>query len=123
MQYSDYILTCANSLQEDPKSPSDAMLLYLVQISKLNDDIITLYEMEKTEIHSEVGQLRMQLHVRSIKQQLESWKASVPTSIQRSRESLSPRPDLLKSRSSHRQPQTSSKPITITPTLLSMRWA
>ena len=88
MQHNDYIVQCGESLQDCPEHSSDAMLLYLVQICKLDEDVVELYKMEKTELHTEAGQLRLQLHVKSFKQRLEAWRSSVPSSMQQSCKSL-----------------------------------
>ena len=82
MHYKDYLVQCGKSLQQYPEYPSDATLLYLVQISKLTEDVMELYKMEKKEARTEAGQLRLQLHVKSFKHRLESWKLSIPTSVQ-----------------------------------------
>ena len=85
MHHNDYIVQCGKSLQEHPEYSSDATLLYLTQICKLDEDVIELYRMEKSEIQTEAGQLRLQLHVKSFKQRLDDWRSSIPSSMQQSR--------------------------------------
>ena len=82
MLYNEYMAKCGKSLQELPEYPSDSMLMYLIQLCKLDEDVRELYRMEKSEIHTEASQLRLQLHAKSFKSRLEDWKASISPSMQ-----------------------------------------
>ena len=70
MRYSEYMMTCALSLQQNMEFPTDKLLPSLLKMQQLSEEANTTWYLKSSD-PLEVQQLRAHMHVELFKKQLE----------------------------------------------------
>ena len=77
LKFSEYVLSCAKSISEDPEYPTDELILPLIQLQQVGDEYHKVLQVERNEMHSQVLLHRIGTHVRSFQKKTQDLKDSL----------------------------------------------
>ena len=77
LEYSEYVLKCAQSISGNPEYTTDELILPLIQIQAIGDEYHQVLRVNRDQVHSQTRLDRIGAHARSFQKQIDDLKSTL----------------------------------------------
>ena len=78
LMFSDYMMHCAVSLEEELEVQTDNILVTLIRLQRLAEDVNSMRAVKASESQEDIAQIRSQMHAKTFQAQLDSLMPAMP---------------------------------------------